>query len=67
MADTPITFLRRPQVEARTGLSRSTIYERVARGTFPRPVKLGARSVGWPSDAIDAWIAECIRRAGSAS
>jgi len=67
MADTPVTILRRPQVEARTGLSRSTIYERIARGEFPRPVKIGARAVGWPSNSIDAFIAECIRRAESAS
>ena len=35
------------QVEARTGLSRSTIYARVKVGTFPAPVSLGPRAVGW--------------------
>jgi prophage regulatory protein len=53
-------LLRRKQVEARTGLRRSTIYQRIAEGTFPRPVSLGARAVGWPSDLIDRWIAERI-------
>jgi len=64
---TALTILRRKQVEARTGLSRSTIYERIARGEFPRPVKIGARAVGWTSESIDSFIAECIRRTGSPS
>jgi len=50
------TILRLPIVKARTGLSRSTIYVRVSDGTFPKPVSLGARAVGWPESDIDAWI-----------
>lgn len=61
------SILRRKQVEARTGLSRSTIYLRIARGEFPAPVSLGARIVGWPSDAIDAWIAERIAQSRKAA
>jgi prophage regulatory protein len=53
---TPTTILRRKQVEARVGLRRSTIYARVADGTFPAPVSLGARAVGWVSDEIDDWL-----------
>jgi prophage regulatory protein len=56
---TPI-ILRRKQVEARTGLSRSTIYLRISRGEFPPPISLGVRAVGWASDAIDAWITDRI-------
>ena len=41
------TILRRKQVQERTGLSRSTIYLRVAQGTFPKAISLGARAVGW--------------------
>src|SRR5258705_10359808 len=41
------SILRRKQVQNRTGLSRSTIYERVRAGTFPRPISLGPRTVGW--------------------
>jgi len=48
-----ITFLRRRQVEVRTGQSRSTIYQSIADGTLTRPVSLGARSVGWPEHEID--------------
>ena len=43
----PHTMLRFPTVKARTGLSRSTIYLRISRGTFPAPVSLGGRAVGW--------------------
>ena len=50
-------LLRRRQVETLTGLKRSTIYERMARGRFPRPVHLGSRSVGWLANEIEGWIA----------
>ena len=42
-----ISILRRKQVEERTGLSRSTIYFRIQEGSFPKPVPLGLRAVGW--------------------
>jgi prophage regulatory protein len=54
-------FLRRPEVEARTGLKRSTIYARITAGTFPRFYKLGGRASGWAEDEIEQWIAN-IRR-----
>ena len=53
-----LSILRRKQVEKRTGLSRSTIYLRIQEGTFPRPIKLGARAVGWLENEIEAWLAE---------
>jgi prophage regulatory protein len=49
------TILRRPQVERATGLTRSSIYERMAAGTFPKPVPLGGRAVGWLEPEIIAW------------
>ena len=52
---TPL-ILRRPQVEARTGLSRSTLYQYIQDGLFPRPVSLGARAVGWLESDVTAWI-----------
>jgi prophage regulatory protein len=51
-----LSIIRRKQVEARTGLSRSTIYLRVSEGTFPRPVNLGARAVGWVESEVSAWL-----------
>lgn len=53
MAD---TLLRRPVVEARTGLSRSTLYDWMQKGCFPQPVKLGTRLVAWRESDIAAWL-----------
>lgn len=50
------TILRLPAVKAKTGLSRSTIYLRVADGTFPKPVSLGSRAVGWLESEVEAWL-----------
>jgi prophage regulatory protein len=49
-------IIRLPEVKARTGLSRSTIYARIKSGDFPRAVSLGPRAVGWVAGDIDAWI-----------
>ena len=48
------TILRLPAVLADTGLSRSTIYLRIAQGVFTSPVSLGARAVGWPAHEVTA-------------
>jgi prophage regulatory protein len=56
------TILRRPDVERATGLPRSTIYEMMAAGRFPKPVLLGARSVGWLEAEVDAWQKDRISR-----
>ena len=53
-------FLKLPEVRARTGKSRSSIYQGVNDGTFPRQIKLGPRAVAWSSIEIDAWIQSCI-------
>ena len=50
------TILRRKQVEVRTGLSRSTIYARIAEGSFPSPIDLGGRAVGWIESEINNWL-----------
>jgi prophage regulatory protein len=49
-------ILRRKQVEAATGLSRSTIYQRIKDKTFPPAIQLGPRAVGWRVGDIDAWL-----------
>lgn len=57
-------MLRRPAVEAATGLSRSTIYAMMTEGRFPRPVRLGRRAVGWPEAKIAEWLeARCAEAA----
>ncbi|MDA8159127.1 MAG: AlpA family transcriptional regulator [Desulfobacteraceae bacterium] len=52
----PPKLIRRPLVEQRTGLSRSSIYARMAEGTFPLAVPLGGRAVAWIEDEIDEWV-----------
>ncbi|MFN3262980.1 MAG: AlpA family transcriptional regulator [Pikeienuella sp.] len=49
-------ILRRPAVEAVTGLSRSTIYALMAEDRFPKPLRLGRRAVGWTEADIAAWL-----------
>jgi len=50
------TIWRLPEVLRQTGLSRSTIYEMISRGEFPRQVKLGRRAVGWIANDVQDWI-----------
>jgi prophage regulatory protein len=61
------TILRLPAVKARTGLSRSTIYLRVSQGTFPRPVRLGGRAVGWLEAEVQDWLQRQIEASRKAS
>ena len=49
-------ILRLPDVMQATGLSKASIYLGIKHGTFPRPVKLGARAVGWPSEVVEGWM-----------
>ena len=48
------TILRLPEIKRNTGLSRSTIYLRIAQGAFTKPVTLGGRAVGWPAHEVEA-------------
>jgi prophage regulatory protein len=60
-----LTIIRRKQVEARTGLSRSSIYARLRQNpkrprdydpSFPKPICVGAKAVGWIESEVEAWI-----------
>ena len=57
-----VRILRRKQVEAQTGLSRSTLYDYIRAGRFPPPVRVGDRAVGWIEAEIDAWLAAQVER-----
>jgi prophage regulatory protein len=71
-----IRILRRKQVEARTGFSRSTIYAKMRRNpkrpsdydpTFPLPINLGGgRAVGWIEGEIDAWLTAQVEKSRKA-
>jgi prophage regulatory protein len=53
-------ILRRPEVEAMTGLGRSSIYAEMAAGRLKRPVNIGLRAVGWLEQDIIEWQNERI-------
>ncbi len=54
------TIWRLPDVMARTGLSRSTIYHKMSLDEFPQSINLGIRSVGWIAEEVEEWIEERI-------
>lgn len=58
------TIIRRKEVSAKTGLPRSSLYDRVKAGTFPAPIRLGvgAKATGWVESEVNAWIEEQIIR-----
>ena len=58
------TILRRPEVEHLTRLSKATLYRLIKSGTFPRPIRLAPRAVGWLRQEIDEWVTG-RERAGS--
>ena len=50
-----LRIVRRHEVSKLTGLAKATIYKKVADGSFPAPIRLGARSVGWHLSDIVGW------------
>jgi prophage regulatory protein len=59
--------IKRKQVEERTGSTRSTLYRWIANGTFPRPIRLGSRSVAWLEHEVGDWLAQrALARDGEA-
>lgn len=62
-----LRILRRRKVETKTGISRSSIYDGIKKGSFPKPIQLGQQSVGWLESEIDAWLLERIAASRNAS
>ena len=56
MSDTPDRILRLKAVLEVTGLTRSTLYRKMHRGTFPRNIKISIRCAGWRESAIREWM-----------
>jgi prophage regulatory protein len=56
----PLRILKRPVTELKCGLSKTSLYDKIQKGKFPKPVKLGPKSVGWIETELDAWIAERV-------
>ncbi len=55
-ADTAARILRLNNVLDRTGLTRSTLYRKIDRGTFPKQVRISERCVGWREDHVECWL-----------
>ncbi|RYL99986.1 AlpA family phage regulatory protein [Sphingobium fuliginis] len=49
------SFLRLPEVMRRTGLKRSTLYNKIAAGSFPAQIQISHNCAGWREDEIDDW------------
>ena len=56
----PERIVRLKTVLARTGLSRSTIYRKIAEGTFPAQLQISTNGTGWHESDIDRWIADPV-------
>ncbi|RWC25955.1 MAG: AlpA family transcriptional regulator [Mesorhizobium sp.] len=54
------TFIRRPEVERLTGLSTSSLYERMQAGQFPKPIRIGPKAVAWDAEEISEWQERCL-------
>jgi prophage regulatory protein len=54
-------YIRRYAVSERYGIPASTLYDWIAKGQFPKPVRLGVRTVAWEVTELDAW--ESTRKA----
>lgn len=53
-------IIRLKTVLARTGLSRSTMYRKIAEGTFPSQLKISVHGAGWRESAVNRWIADPV-------
>ena len=56
-------LIRLPDVEGATGCEKSTIYELMKVGRFPKPVRLSARHVAWSEAAVLQWVQDRIAEA----
>jgi len=56
----PDRIIRMDTVRDRTGLSRSTIYRKIAEGTFPPQIKISINGVGWKESDIDRWVSDPV-------
>lgn len=61
ISDRPSRLIRLPEVMARVGLKRSTIYRKMEEGTFPRSRSISAKCAVWVEAEIQGWIDEIAR------
>lgn len=56
-------LMKLPEVVRMTGVPESSVYWRISKGEFPRPIKIGERASAWNSDEIEKWIAAKVAAA----
>lgn len=54
-------FIRLKQVMELCALSKTSVYEAMKKGEFPKAVKLGGRASAWVKSEVEDWIQQCIR------
>jgi prophage regulatory protein len=57
----PDRIVRMKTILARTGLSRSTIYRKIAEGTFPPQIKISINGAGWRESEINRWVEDPVK------
>ena len=62
-----VSFLRLPEVKAVTGLSKTSLYALIREKSFPAPVRLGPRAVGWLKSEVRQWAVERVHASRSAA
>lgn len=60
MSNTADRIIRLRTVLDRTGLSRSTVYRKIAEGTFPSQIRISVHGAGWRESAINRWIEDPV-------
>lgn len=53
-------IIRLKTVLARTGLSRSTLYRKIADGTFPAQIRISVHGAGWRESSVERWMADPV-------
>ncbi|MDR7033118.1 AlpA family phage regulatory protein [Mesorhizobium sp. BE184] len=56
----PDRIIRSRTVLARTGLSRSTMYRKIAEGTFPAQIKISINGAGWRESDVNRWVEDPV-------
>lgn len=63
-----IIFIRKKEVMRRTGLPSSTIYDLMAKGLFPKSIKLaGGKAIAWLESSVEAWLQQCLEQSQGAA
>ncbi len=57
----PDRIIRLKSVLSRTGLTRSTLYRKIAEGSFPAQIRISVNGAGWHESEVDLWVADPVR------